>query len=69
MPRRIELGLEGSPVPVDRKQVLLDQRGQDIEAFDRHFPDDIQNRGNLTTGPPPRERHPFRSHRAMPESW
>ena len=28
----------------------------------RHFPDDIQVRGNRTTGPPPRKLHPFRSH-------
>ena len=28
----------------------------------RHSPDDIQNRGNRTTVPPPRERHPFGSH-------
>ena len=30
--------------------------------FDRHSPDDIQIRGNLTTDPPPIERHPVCSH-------
>ena len=32
--------------------------------LDRHSPDedDIQLSGNCTTGPPPRERHSFRSH-------
>ena len=29
----------------------------------RHSPDDVQIRGNRTTVPPPRERHPCRSHR------
>ncbi len=28
-----------------------------VDGSDRHSPDDIQIRGNRTTGPPPRERH------------
>ena len=32
------------------------------KVLDRHSPDDIQNHGNRTTVPPPRERHSFRSH-------
>ena len=29
-----------------------------VSGFNRHSPDDIQIRGNRTTGPPPRELHP-----------
>ena len=38
--------------------------GQETNCrINRHFPDDIQIRGNRTTVPLPRERHPLRSHR------
>ena len=44
-------------------QELLD-KVIELEEFPiiRHSPDDIQLRGNRTTIPTPRERHPFRSH-------
>ena len=48
----------------DRAAFNRQLAGRDLEgALSRHFPDDIQIRGNRTTVPPPRERHPFGSHR------
>jgi len=51
----------GSDHP-DERPALLRDPDDFVTHLNRHSPDDIQNRGNRTTGPPPRELYPFRSH-------
>ncbi|MCH8238997.1 MAG: DUF3631 domain-containing protein [Proteobacteria bacterium] len=73
--RAIAKQLTGEIEPPDAIRLLgsikrvFDQKGTDklrssdlCNALNRHSPDDIQIRGNLTTDPPPSERHPVCSH-------
>ncbi len=61
----------GSASSITLAKLTLSRDGRVVETstttsfytfINRQSPDDIQNRGNRTTVPPPRERHPFRSH-------
>ena len=59
---RVEIGPLQLVIDKDFEHNQSDFRSIRENHSTRHSPDDIQICGNRTTGPPPRERHSFRSH-------